>query len=133
MGLTRWFDEDDLYDNLAWLSQHQAAIEQELFKARRKKGAPPRKPWWTSKTPIFRTLPEPRRRPRSSGSKPSSTHCASWNFTSPGTPKSKKFPRPRPHSQTVLKALGVTLPSYIPTLELRVATKKKLPKNRKTP
>ncbi|MFP4173143.1 MAG: hypothetical protein ACLFV4_09555, partial [Candidatus Hydrogenedentota bacterium] len=50
-----------------------------------------------------------------------------------GDAKIQKVPTPRPHSQTVLKALGVTLPSYIPTLELRVATKKKLPKNRKTP
>jgi len=47
--------------------------------------------------------------------------------------KIQKIPTPRPQSQTLLKALGVTLPSYIPTAELRVATKKKLPQNRKTP
>lgn len=41
VGLKRGFDEDDLYDNLAWLSQQQAAIEDKLFKARRKKGAAP--------------------------------------------------------------------------------------------
>jgi len=41
VGLQRGFDEDDLYDNLGWLSQHQAPIEDKLFKARRKKGAPP--------------------------------------------------------------------------------------------
>ncbi len=38
--------------------------------------------------------------------------------------KIQKIPTPRPQSQTLLKALGVTLPSYIPTAELRVATKK---------
>ena len=46
--------------------------------------------------------------------------------------KIQKVPTPRPQSQTLLNALGVTLPSYIPTATLRVATKKKLPKSRKT-
>ena len=44
-----------------------------------------------------------------------------------------QIPTPRKQSQDLLNALGVTLPSYIPTLELRVATKKKLPKSRVTP
>jgi transposase len=33
-GLERSFNEDDLYDNLAWLSDHQSTIEQRLFKMR---------------------------------------------------------------------------------------------------
>jgi hypothetical protein len=32
---SRGFDEDDLYDNLAWLADHQATIERRLFTARR--------------------------------------------------------------------------------------------------
>jgi len=40
LGLARGFDEDDLYANLAWLSEHQDAIERRLFKARRN-GTPP--------------------------------------------------------------------------------------------
>ena len=40
VGLERGFDEEDLYENLAWLSARQPAIEQRLFEARRK-GAPP--------------------------------------------------------------------------------------------
>jgi len=35
LGIRRGFDENDLYDNLTWLSEHQAAIEQRLFAARR--------------------------------------------------------------------------------------------------
>ena len=34
VGLERGFDENDFYDNLAWLAEHQARIEQRLFKAR---------------------------------------------------------------------------------------------------
>ena len=33
-GLERGFTEEDLYDNLAWLSDHQSSIEQRLFKIR---------------------------------------------------------------------------------------------------
>lgn len=33
-GLERSFNEDDLYDNLAWLSDHQSTIEQRLFRIR---------------------------------------------------------------------------------------------------
>jgi len=36
IGLDKGFNEDDLYDNLAWLSERQARIEKRLFKARRK-------------------------------------------------------------------------------------------------
>ena len=35
LGLRRGFDENDLYANLTWLSQHQARIEDRLFAARR--------------------------------------------------------------------------------------------------
>jgi len=35
LGIRRGFDENDLYANLGWLSQQQAAIEQRLFAARR--------------------------------------------------------------------------------------------------
>jgi hypothetical protein len=35
LGLREGFSENDLYDNLAWLSEHQAAIEKRLFGARR--------------------------------------------------------------------------------------------------
>ena len=35
LQLSRGFDEDDLYDNLAWLADHQATIERRLFTARR--------------------------------------------------------------------------------------------------
>ncbi len=34
IGLERGFNEDDLYENLAWLSERQTVIEQRLFKAR---------------------------------------------------------------------------------------------------
>lgn len=34
IGLERGFNEDDLYDNLAWLSVRQTAIERRLFRAR---------------------------------------------------------------------------------------------------
>lgn len=34
VGLERGFNEQDLYENLAWLAQHQARIEQRLFQAR---------------------------------------------------------------------------------------------------
>ncbi len=40
IGLERGFNEDDLYDNLAWLCQRQAVIERRLFKARRGEGKP---------------------------------------------------------------------------------------------
>jgi hypothetical protein len=40
LSIRRGFDENDLYANLSWLSQQQAAIEQRLFAARRG----PRKP-----------------------------------------------------------------------------------------
>jgi hypothetical protein len=40
LELERGFDEDDLYENLAWLSEHQEAIEHRLFKTRRN-GIPP--------------------------------------------------------------------------------------------
>jgi hypothetical protein len=36
LGLSRGFDENDLYDNLGWMNEHQAEIEQRLFKARQK-------------------------------------------------------------------------------------------------
>ena len=35
LGIRRGFDENDLYTNLTWLSQHQASIEQRVFAARR--------------------------------------------------------------------------------------------------
>jgi hypothetical protein len=35
LGFTRGFDENDLYDNLAWLAAHQATIERRVFTARR--------------------------------------------------------------------------------------------------
>lgn len=34
VGLERGFNENNLYDNLAWLSEHQSTIEKRLFKAR---------------------------------------------------------------------------------------------------
>jgi hypothetical protein len=34
LGIRRGFDENDLYENLGWLSQHQMEIEQRLFAAR---------------------------------------------------------------------------------------------------
>jgi transposase len=36
LALSRGFDENDLYDNLGWLNEHQGEIEQSLFKIRRK-------------------------------------------------------------------------------------------------
>ena len=35
LGIRRGFDENDLYANLSWLSEHQQAIEERLFAARR--------------------------------------------------------------------------------------------------
>src|ERR1035438_1975508 len=35
LGIRRGFDENDLYANLTWLSQHQESIEKQLFAARR--------------------------------------------------------------------------------------------------
>jgi len=35
LGIRRGFDENDLYENLTWLSQHQEQIERSLFAARR--------------------------------------------------------------------------------------------------
>ncbi len=35
LGIRRGFDENDLYDNLTWLSEHQQQIEERLFAARR--------------------------------------------------------------------------------------------------
>jgi hypothetical protein len=35
LSIRRGFDENDLYENLTWLSQHQEQIEQRLFAARR--------------------------------------------------------------------------------------------------
>ncbi len=35
LGMRRGFDENDLYANLTWLSQHQESIEKQLFTARR--------------------------------------------------------------------------------------------------
>jgi Transposase DDE domain len=35
LGFARGFDENDLYDNLAWLADHQATIERRVFTARR--------------------------------------------------------------------------------------------------
>jgi transposase len=36
LGLSRGFDENDLYDNLGWLEEHQARIELNLFRTRQK-------------------------------------------------------------------------------------------------
>jgi hypothetical protein len=35
-GMSRGFDENDLYDNLGWLAEHQEQIELSLFRTRRK-------------------------------------------------------------------------------------------------
>jgi Transposase DDE domain len=35
LSIRRGFDENDLYDNLGWLSQHQQVIEKQLFRSRR--------------------------------------------------------------------------------------------------
>src|ERR1019366_945447 len=35
LGIRRGFDENDLYENLSWLCQHQEQIELRLFAARR--------------------------------------------------------------------------------------------------
>lgn len=40
LGIRRGFDENDLYENLTWLSKHQAEIEQRLFAARRGRQKP---------------------------------------------------------------------------------------------
>src|SRR5258708_8222370 len=40
LGIRRGFDENDLYENLTWLCQHQEQIERRLFAARHS----PRKP-----------------------------------------------------------------------------------------
>jgi len=40
LGIRRGFDENDLYDNLTWLSGHQDQIEGKLFAARRGRGKP---------------------------------------------------------------------------------------------
>jgi len=40
LGIRRGFDENDLYDNLGWLSQQQQAIEMRLFSARRGQAKP---------------------------------------------------------------------------------------------
>jgi len=40
LGIRRGFDENDLYANLTWLSQHQQAIEGRLFAARRRQRKP---------------------------------------------------------------------------------------------
>lgn len=37
LGMREGFDEEDLYQNLGWLSEHQEAIEKRLFRARRGK------------------------------------------------------------------------------------------------
>jgi len=36
LGMSRGFDENDLYDNLGWLQEHQSQIELSLFRTRRK-------------------------------------------------------------------------------------------------
>lgn len=36
LGMSRGFDENDLYDNLGWLQEHQERIELSLFRTRRK-------------------------------------------------------------------------------------------------
>jgi len=40
LGIRRGFDENDLYQNLKWLSEHQPEIEQRLFAARRGTATP---------------------------------------------------------------------------------------------
>jgi hypothetical protein len=40
LGIRRGFDENDLYANLTWLSEHQQAIEDRLFAARRRRRKP---------------------------------------------------------------------------------------------
>jgi transposase len=40
LGLERGFDENDLYKNLAWLSENQEKIEKRLFRARRGRNKP---------------------------------------------------------------------------------------------
>ena len=40
IGIRRGFDENDLYANLTWLSEHQQAIEGRLFAARRRQRKP---------------------------------------------------------------------------------------------
>lgn len=40
LGLKRGFDENDLYQNLAWLSENQQKIEKRLFRIRRGKNKP---------------------------------------------------------------------------------------------
>jgi hypothetical protein len=40
LGIRRGFDENDLYANLTWLSEHQPAIEDRLFAARRRQRHP---------------------------------------------------------------------------------------------
>ena len=40
IGIRRGFDENDLYANLTWLSDHQQAIEDRLFAARRRQRKP---------------------------------------------------------------------------------------------
>lgn len=41
LGFTRGFDENNLYDNLAWLDQHQKTIQRHLFKQRYRDGQKP--------------------------------------------------------------------------------------------
>lgn len=38
LGMRRGFDENDLYENLAWLAENQVSIEKQLFTVRRKGG-----------------------------------------------------------------------------------------------
>ncbi|MGQ3683443.1 MAG: hypothetical protein ACUBOA_00225 [Candidatus Loosdrechtia sp.] len=40
LDIRRGFDENDLYENLAWLSDNQSGIERRLFSARRGKDIP---------------------------------------------------------------------------------------------
>src|SRR5271157_3231928 len=40
LGIRRGFDENDLYENLTWLCQHQEQIERRLFAARRGRHKP---------------------------------------------------------------------------------------------
>ena len=40
LGIRRGFDENDLYENLTWLCQHQEQIELRLFAARRAQRKP---------------------------------------------------------------------------------------------
>jgi hypothetical protein len=40
LGIRRGFDENDLYENLTWLCQHQEQIERRLFAARRAQRKP---------------------------------------------------------------------------------------------